>query len=79
MSIIQGQGATETIAGLFDATGFWQAIESDRFDRSEWLEAARIAPTIKADFYTILSSRNCMPAIEHALATDPWLHRCFHS
>jgi len=77
MSLIQDQGASTTIAGLFDSTGFWQAIEADPFDRSEWLEAARIAPTIKADFYTILSSQNCLPAIEHALATDVRLQRCF--
>jgi glycerol-1-phosphate dehydrogenase [NAD(P)+] len=77
MSVIQDQGASETIAGLFDATGFWQAIEAAPFDRAEWLEAVRVAPTIKADFYTVLSSRNCLPAIEHALASDARLLRCF--
>lgn len=76
MSLIQGQGVSETIAGLFEATGFWRTIEADPFDRAEWLEAARIAPTIKAEFYTVLSSRNCLPDIEHALATDPQLQRC---
>lgn len=76
MSLIQGQGVSETITGLFEATGFWRTIEADPFDRAEWLEAARIAPTIKAEFYTVLSSRNCLPDIEHALATDPQLQRC---
>ncbi|PTX94023.1 dehydrogenase [Spartobacteria bacterium LR76] len=76
MSLIQGQGVSETIAGLFEATGFWRTIEADPFDRAEWLEAARIAPTIKAEFYTVLSSRNCLPDIEHALATDQQLQRC---
>ena len=53
------------------------AIASDPFDRAEWLEAARIAPSIKSDFYTVLSSRDCLPEIESALRSDPNLRQCF--
>ncbi len=76
MSIIQGQH-TDLIANLFEITGFWNTIANDLFDRAEWLEAARLAPTIKTDFYTVLSSRDCLPEIENALAADPYLRRCF--
>jgi glycerol-1-phosphate dehydrogenase [NAD(P)+] len=76
ISLLQGQHAGR-IAALFEATGFWRAIASDPFDRSEWLEAARIAPSIKPDFYTVLSSRNCLPEIETALHSDSNLRRCF--
>ena len=76
MSLLQGQNS-ETIARLFDVTGFWRAVEADPFDRDEWLEAARRAPSIKADFYTVLSTRDCLPEIEHALDTDARLRRCF--
>ena len=65
------------IAALFDATGFWRAIASDPFDRAEWLEAASVAPAIKSDFYTVLSSRDCLPEIESALRSDPNLRQCF--
>jgi glycerol-1-phosphate dehydrogenase [NAD(P)+] len=76
MSLLQGQNS-KRIAALFDATGFWRAIATDPFDRAEWLEAARVAPSIKSDFYTVLSSRNCLPEIEAALHCDPNLQPCF--
>jgi glycerol-1-phosphate dehydrogenase [NAD(P)+] len=76
ISLLQGQNV-ERIASLFDATGFWQIIARDPFDRAEWLEAARIAPSIKSDFYTVLSSRDCLPEIESALQSDPKLRLCF--
>ena len=76
VSLLQNQNSGR-IAALFDATGFWRAIASDPFDRAEWLEAARIAPTMKSDFYTILSSRDCLPEIETALHSDPNLRQCF--
>jgi glycerol-1-phosphate dehydrogenase [NAD(P)+] len=76
MSLIQGQHS-ESIGRIFDATGFWRAIADDPFDRSEWLEAARLAPTIKTNYYTILSARDCLPEIERAIDSDPNLSRCF--
>jgi glycerol-1-phosphate dehydrogenase [NAD(P)+] len=76
ISLLQAQNV-ERVAALFDATGFWQTIARDPFDRAEWLEAARIAPSIKSDFYTVLSSRDCLPEIESALQSDPNLRLCF--
>ena len=76
ISLLQRQHS-KRIAALFDATGFWRAIASDPFDRAEWLEAARVAPSVKSDFYTVLSSRDCLPEIETALHCDPNLQQCF--
>jgi glycerol-1-phosphate dehydrogenase [NAD(P)+] len=76
ISLLQGQNSAQ-IAALFDVTGFWRAIASDPFDRGEWLEAARAAPSIKSDFYTVLSSRDCLPEIESALQSDANLRQCF--
>jgi glycerol-1-phosphate dehydrogenase [NAD(P)+] len=76
ISLLQNQNSGR-IAALFDATGFWRAIVSDPFDRAEWLDAARIAPMMKSDFYTVLSSRDCLPEIETALRSDPNLQQCF--
>ncbi len=78
MSLIQGQNSA-AIAGLFAATGFWDAIASDPFDQSEWLAAARLAPSIKKDFHTVLAARDCLPEIQHALETDVHLRGCFGS
>ncbi len=76
MSLLQGQN-TETIARLFDATGFWRTIEADPFDRAEWREAIRVAPGLKEDFHTILSERDGGAEMEKALETDARLQRCF--
>jgi glycerol-1-phosphate dehydrogenase [NAD(P)+] len=76
ISCLQGQNS-EQIGRLFDATGFWHAIAADPFQRSEWIEAARIAPTVKQGFYTVLSARDCLPEIECLLSTDPRLQACF--
>lgn len=69
--------STRLIGELLERTGFWNAVRSDPFCRREWLEAARRAPSIKQDFYTVLSSRDCLPEIEHHLNAEPRLKTCF--
>ncbi len=76
VSLLQDQNSGR-IADLFDATGFWRAIANDPFDRDEWLEAARVALSVKSGFYTVLSSRDCLPEIESALHSNPNLEQCF--
>jgi glycerol-1-phosphate dehydrogenase [NAD(P)+] len=76
VSLLQGAGS-DRIAALFAATGFWDTIAADPFSRREWLEAVRLAPTIKKNFYTILSSRNVLPEVERYLSDDELLRRCF--
>lgn len=76
ISRLQNQHS-DGIAQLFEATGFWRVIAADPFNRNEWLEAARRAPEIKSDFYTVLSSRDCLPEIETLLRDDPNLKSCF--
>jgi glycerol-1-phosphate dehydrogenase [NAD(P)+] len=76
VSLLQGS-ETERIGALFDATGFWDAVAGDPFSRAEWLEAVRLAPTIKQNFYTVLSSRDVSPEVERLLTGDERLRRCF--
>ena len=70
-------GLKDYIAGLFDATGLWDAIAADPFSRAEWLEAVRVAPSVKESFYTVLSSRDVLPEVDRILANDSRLMRCF--
>jgi glycerol-1-phosphate dehydrogenase [NAD(P)+] len=76
VSILQG-GNTDRIAGLFEVTGFWDAVAADPFSRSEWLQAIRAAPSIKEGYYTVPSSRDLLPKAEAILTHDPPLQRCF--
>lgn len=68
---------TETVDRLFQETGFWDAVRADPFSRDEWLEALRQAPTVKEDFFTVLSLRDCLPEVRRMLDEDPRLAGCF--
>ncbi len=74
VSLLQKQ-SSDTIATLFQQIGFWHAVESNPFFRADWLEALRRAPDIKEDFYTVLSSRDCLPEAEDHLRNDPFLRK----
>ena len=76
VSLLQGCN-TDRIAGLFDVTGFWDAVAEDPFSRSEWLQAIRAAPSVKEGYYTVLSSRDVLTEAETILTHDPHLRRCF--
>lgn len=76
VSRLQG-GLADTIRSLFEVCGFWDAIRNDPFSKSEWLEAARLAPDIKKGFYTVLSSRDCVAEIRSILENDAALGGCF--
>jgi glycerol-1-phosphate dehydrogenase [NAD(P)+] len=76
VSVLQGAN-TEQIAALFDATGFWTAIAADPFSRAEWIEAVRQAPSIKSNYYTVLSGRDATPYVERLLTGDRRLRPCF--
>ncbi|MBF0387420.1 MAG: iron-containing alcohol dehydrogenase family protein [Candidatus Omnitrophica bacterium] len=76
VSHLQGRGEAR-IAALFDTTGFWQAIKDEPFSRAEWLTALRMAPTVKDDFYTILSEPGRIDELSDLLDNDPRLKGLF--
>ncbi len=76
MCRLQNQQA-ETVDALFRATGFWDAVRADPFSRAEWLEALRLAPGIKEDFFTVLTDRDCLPEAQRLLDEDTSLAGCF--
>jgi glycerol-1-phosphate dehydrogenase [NAD(P)+] len=57
---LQERTDPEQIGRLFDETGFWTGVARDPFVREEWIEAIRLAPTQKQDFYTVLSRGDCL-------------------
>ena len=75
-SRLQGQG-TDLIAGALDRTGFWDGVRADPFVRREWLEAVRMAPAMKPDRFTVLSTRDVVPEVTGMIDEDPRLHGCF--
>ena len=76
VSRLQG-GDSVSVNRLFQDTGFWDEIKKDPFSKTEWLEAVRLAPNIKDDFFTVLSLRDCLPEVRAMLDDDPALQGCF--
>jgi len=72
VSQLQKHG-TDRIAALFDATGFWDQIRQDPFIRQEWIAAFCSAPSVKPDFYTILSERDHAEDLTRIIDHDPRL------
>ncbi len=75
VSLLHGR-ETERIDELLQRSGFWAEVAADPFSRRDWLEAARLAPSIKEDFHTVLHSRDCLPEIEKLLGEDRRLAEC---
>ncbi len=78
VSRLQGEG-TARIANVLGRAGFRDVVRERPLRRSDFLEAARRAPSLKQDFYTVLSERDCLPEIEGILDEDAWLEGCFAS
>lgn len=78
VSLLQRQNS-DVIASVFDITGFWDAIAQDPFEKSEWLRAIRLAPTMKENFFTVLSNADRVAEAENCLTNDPRLARCFQN
>lgn len=78
VSRLQGQG-TARIADAYDHTGLWRGLTAAPIPRDVWLEAVRMAPSIKPDRYTILHDRDCVPEVARMLVDDERLRGCFTS
>jgi glycerol-1-phosphate dehydrogenase [NAD(P)+] len=68
---------TDRISRLFEQTGFWDVVRQNPFCKCEWLQAVCQAPSIKDDFYTILSEQDQTPEVERIIEEDSNLRGCF--
>ena len=72
VSQLQKHG-TDRIAALFDATGFCDQIRQEPFIREHWVDAFHSAPSVKPNFYTILSERDYADDLTRIIDHDPHL------
>ena len=77
VSRLQSGGHHDRIGELFARTGFWESVRKDPFSKEEWRIAVERAPSIKDEFYTILSDRDAWPDFARMIAHDPALVGCF--
>lgn len=74
---LQERTDQDLIGRLFDHTRFWRAVAQDAFVRAEWIEAIRIAPTLKQDFHTVLSRDGSLEKLVDLIDHDSRLANCF--
>jgi glycerol-1-phosphate dehydrogenase [NAD(P)+] len=72
---LQRQGV-ERVRSLLDESGFFDAVAEDPLSRAELRHAVEIAPQMKNDFFTVLSTRDVLPEVDALLASDPIFARC---
>jgi glycerol-1-phosphate dehydrogenase [NAD(P)+] len=77
VSSLQGDGHHEIIGDLFERTDFWKSVREQPFSKEEWRIAVEQAPSVKEDFYTILSDREAWPEFARIIAHDRALVGCF--
>lgn len=69
----------KAIEQLFEESGFWAMVHQDPFDPEEWRVALELAPSLKDNFYTVLSEPDVDPwrVFSRLLATHELFARCF--
>ena len=77
VSSLQCGSHHERIGELFARTGFWESVRKQPFSKEEWRIAVERAPSVKGDFYTILSERDAWPEFARMIAHDTALIGCF--
>jgi glycerol-1-phosphate dehydrogenase [NAD(P)+] len=76
VSRLQSGSHHERIRELFARTGFWESVRKQPFSKDEWRIAVERAPSVKDDFYTILSERDAWPEFARMIEHDTALVGC---
>jgi len=73
-ALLQKNEHAEGIKLVFEKTGFLTCVQENPFRYEEFIEALRIAPTIKNNFYTILSEPDSFDNALHYIKNDGFLN-----
>ncbi len=68
---LQENPAHDTVLRVLEETGFSAFLAQDPLDRATFLEAIRLAPTIKPGYYTVLSVPGAVERLERHVTQDP--------
>jgi glycerol-1-phosphate dehydrogenase [NAD(P)+] len=77
VSSLQSRDHHQRIGELFARTRFWDSVRKQPFSKEEWRIAVQRAPSVKDDFYTILSEMDAWPEFATMIAHDTALIGCF--
>lgn len=68
---LQEHPKTEEVLGVLAETGFLRHVKENPLDRAAFIEAIRLAPTIKDQYFTILSPKGNVEKLVDFVSTSP--------
>ena len=74
-AMLQENPETGGVRDILTATGFFDFVAADPFDKTEFIKAIELAPTIKDDYYTVLSEPESLGRAVRLLEEDEILRR----
>jgi len=69
---LQNNPDRETVLHVFKETGFTEFMSDNKLDRGAFLEAIRLAPSVKPGYYTVLSQPGAVGKLQEYVASDPF-------
>jgi glycerol-1-phosphate dehydrogenase [NAD(P)+] len=72
-ALLQENENIDAVKSGLVSTGFFDFVKKDPFGKKEYLEALKLAPTIKQDYYTILSEKDYFSKAEQFINNDELL------
>ena len=69
-ALLQENPETESLKEVLLRTGFFEFVSHNPFDKEEFISALRMAPTVKKDYYTILSEPGMFQRAVELLDSD---------
>jgi glycerol-1-phosphate dehydrogenase [NAD(P)+] len=63
------------VTAAAEQSGFFDYVAAHPLDRSSFIEALKLAPSVKQDFYTVLSEPGSLERALELCGSDPWLAR----
>ncbi len=69
-AMLQNNPSTDGLRDILTKIGFFKCIEKNPFDKKEFLEALRLAPQIKDNYYTILSEKDSFKKASKLIKED---------
>ena len=69
-AILQDNPSLNGLRDVLTSTGFFEYLKKDKFDFNEFVEALKIAPSIKSGYYTILSEPESLEKAINIIKTD---------
>lgn len=76
-ALLQNNENLEDVVSVLKNTGFFDFVSQNPFDRREFEEALKMAPSVKTDYYTVLSEPDSFERSVKYLDTDEILQSLF--